>query len=87
MNAVRELWTDERLDDLTKRVDHGFEQVDKRFEQVDKKFEQVDRRFEQVHASIDGLRSEMNERFDRLQLTLIAVGGTIAAALIASPHL
>jgi hypothetical protein len=28
MDVVREAWTDERLDDLTRRVDHGFDRVD-----------------------------------------------------------
>jgi hypothetical protein len=28
MDSVREAWTDERLDDLTRRVDSGFDRVD-----------------------------------------------------------
>lgn len=27
MEAVRETWTDERLDDLNHRVDHGFQEM------------------------------------------------------------
>ncbi len=29
MEAMREAWTDERLDDLTVRMDRGFDRVDK----------------------------------------------------------
>lgn len=55
-------WTDERLDDLSDRVDRGFEQVDRRFEQVDRHFEQVDVRFEQV----DRRFIELDRSFDHL---------------------
>ena len=80
---AREAWTDERLDDLTKRVDHGFEQVDRRFEQVDKRFEEVDRRFDRVETEISQLRSEIHLRFDALQRTLIIGLATIVASVIA----
>lgn len=35
MEAVRESWTDERMDDLSHRVDEGFRQVDQRFDHVE----------------------------------------------------
>jgi hypothetical protein len=93
MEAVRESWTDDRMDDLVKRVDEGFARVDRRFEQLDRKFEQVDRRFEQVAS-----REEMNQQFqavnarlDRIddrfyafyRLMIVALV-TLAAALIAT---
>jgi hypothetical protein len=31
MQGVREKWTDERLDDLNKKVDDGFRRTDERF--------------------------------------------------------
>lgn len=43
MEAMRETWTDERLDYLNRRVDDGFKQVNERFRQVDDRFRQVDR--------------------------------------------
>ncbi len=83
MQAVREAWTDERLDDLTKRMDRGFDQVDKRFERVE--------------GDIRELRSEMNTgfnavnaRFDAMQRTLVRIGGSLAVAILVSavvPHL
>jgi hypothetical protein len=49
----REKWTDERLDDLNKKVDEGFARVD------------ADIR--EVRGEINGLRKEMNERFDSMK--------------------
>ena len=34
MEAMRERWTDDRMDDLVQRVDTGFAQVDARFAEV-----------------------------------------------------
>jgi hypothetical protein len=31
----RETWTDERLDDLSRRMDQGFERVDQRFGRIE----------------------------------------------------
>jgi hypothetical protein len=41
MSAMREKWTDERLDDLNHRVGLGFERVDRRFDSVDKRFDSL----------------------------------------------
>jgi len=43
MDAVREKWTDERLDDLNKKVDDGFLRVDGRFNRVDERFIHLER--------------------------------------------
>ena len=74
MEAMRESWTDGRLDDLNTRidqrfdqVDQRFDQVDQRFEQVDKRFDQVDQRFERVEAEARALRVEMRTEFVALR--------------------
>ena len=87
MNAVREAWTDERLDDLNDRVDHGFARVDLRFEQIDQRLEQLDQRLGLVETDLRELRATIEGRFDRLQLGMITFAGAISAAVIASPHL
>jgi hypothetical protein len=46
MEAMRKSWTDERLDDLSVRVETGFAQVDLRFAKVDARFAEVDARFD-----------------------------------------
>lgn len=89
---AREVWTDERLDDLTKRVDKGFEAVDRRFEAVDRRFEEVKGEIREVRGEVRELRTETNARFDSLQRTMIigfagivasTVGSVIAAVLVA----
>lgn len=66
--AVRDSWTDERLDDLNEKVGEGFADVDKRFDKLEDRFE--------------GLQKEMNLRFEGLQRVLIyALVGTFGAVV------
>ncbi len=53
MQTMREAWTDERLDDLSYRVDRGFDRVD------------LDIR--DLRSDMRGLRDEMDKRFTRLE--------------------
>jgi len=66
MEAMRQSWTDERLDDFREHVDQRFDQVDQRFEQVDRRFDQVDQRFEQVDRRFD----QVDQRFERIEAEL-----------------
>jgi tetrahydromethanopterin S-methyltransferase subunit G len=66
----REKWTDERLDDLNKKVDDGFADVDVRFDRLETR---MDKGF-----------SELNQRLDRMQLALIAGLVAFCVALIGS---
>jgi hypothetical protein len=69
MEAVRDSWTDDRLDDLNRRVAEGFVSVDRRFEQVDRRFEQIDQRFDQVDARFDRVENRLDRldgRFERM---------------------
>jgi hypothetical protein len=74
MPMPREKWTDERLDDLNKKVDLGFE---------DTKAE-MRAGFARIDADIRELRSEMNARFEAANRNLIAVAVAIVAAIIGS---
>jgi hypothetical protein len=67
---AREVWTDERLDDLANRMDRGFDEV---------KGEVRDLRTE-----MNVLRSEMNQRFDSMQRTMVIGFVTMSAAIIAA---
>ena len=60
MERPMDSWNDERLDEMSRRMDAGFKElrqemregfarVDKRFEQVDRRFEQADKRFERLY--------------------------------------
>jgi archaellum component FlaC len=89
MEAMRESWTDDRLDHLSQKVGERFDRVDERFKQVDERFRQIDGRFDRVEAEARGLRSEMiefrsemNARFDSMQRLMIQFFGVMAAALI-----
>jgi DNA anti-recombination protein RmuC len=89
MEALRKSWTDDRLDEFSRRVDERFDQVDKRFDQVDKRFDKVDERFEKVDKDIREVRAEMKAGFDRvadelrsLHRMLIWFSGTLSVSLI-----
>jgi hypothetical protein len=75
MEAMREAWTDERLDYLNHRVDYGFKGVDECFRQVDRRFELVDKRFDRV----DGELARVNDRIDSLHHGLNRIGAGIVA--------
>ncbi|MBS1880719.1 MAG: hypothetical protein JST31_14505 [Actinobacteria bacterium] len=88
--AMREAWTDERLDDLKQGMHSEFARVDRRFEEVDRRFDRVDAKFDRVDRDIRQLRSEMNarfervdERFDSLNRTLILGLVSLIAAILA----
>jgi hypothetical protein len=96
MEAMREAWTDERLDDLTERMEKDFRRVDERFEEVitrmDRGFEQIDAHFDQVNARMDTQLNQINTRMDRefhlahtrfdsLQQSLIVVSGGLIGTL------
>jgi tetrahydromethanopterin S-methyltransferase subunit G len=74
---AREVWTDERLDDLANRMDMGFAEVKGEIREV--------------RVEIDVLRSEVNQRldsinqrFDSMQRTMILGFVTLFASIVAS---
>jgi hypothetical protein len=94
MEAMRESWTDARLDDFAAHTDRRFDAVDRRFDAVDQRFDSLERRmedgFDRVNADLRALREETNSRFDRLdgrfdamQRTLVQVAVAMSAAFIA----
>jgi tetrahydromethanopterin S-methyltransferase subunit G len=84
----RETWTDERLDDLNKKVDDGFERVERRFAEAkaetEERFREVDQRFNRLELRMDNGFAQLNDRFDRLQLALFRGTVAVAIALIGS---
>ena len=53
----REKWTDERLDDLNRKVDDGFAETKTEMREG----------FARVDGEIKGLRGDMNARFDSME--------------------
>lgn len=99
MEAMRQSWSDDRLDDLSKRVDEGFIRVDGQFARVEDRIDRLDEkleaRFDHLDAKIDTssheLRMEMkagfddvNARFDRMQQTMMQIGAGLIGVLVAS---
>lgn len=72
----REKWTDERLDDLNKKVDRGFERTKAAIAETKVEVKELRREMHAGFARVDGRLDKLNDRFDRLSQILI--GGTIA---------
>jgi hypothetical protein len=77
MPMPREKWTDERLDDLNKKVDKGFEDVKDAI--ADTKVEMRD-----GFARLDTDLRAIDARFDALNRNLLIGAVAIIAALIGS---
>jgi phage tail tape-measure protein len=60
--------TDERLDDLSRRVDAGFARVDAELREL--------------RGEIRGLGSELRGEIDSLRITLLRVGGGVIVGLV-----
>ena len=72
MEAMRESWTDDRLDYLNRRVDDGFKHVDGRFKQVDDRLDRVESRLDRI-----------DDRLFAIQRLIVQVGaGMIATMLV-----
>lgn len=93
-------WNDERLDEMSRRMDDGFKEVNARFNEVNARFSEVDARFGEVNARLDQMATReelqrtgeslqgdlrfLSSRFDKLQNTLLIVGGGLMGTVIAS---
>jgi hypothetical protein len=91
MEAMRESWTDDRLDHLSRKMDERFDRVDERFKQVDERFRQVDGRFDRVEGEARSMRlemvefrTEMNARLDSMQRLMIQFFGGMVTAMAAA---
>jgi organic radical activating enzyme len=81
-----ESWNDERMDELSRRMDKGFEktatkeEMNLRFAEVNRRFGEVDKRFD----SIDARLLQINNHLDRINNTLVLAAFGVIAALIAN---
>jgi hypothetical protein len=69
MEAMREKWTDGRLDDMNTRIDAGFDRLD--------------RDIRDVRAEVHDLRTEMNSRFEATNRLIVQVGGGMVVTMVA----
>ena len=76
MESMREAWTDERLDDLTNRMDQGFARlytrVDKLDTRIDKFEDRVDSRFDKIDARLERFEERITSRFEWLWRMMLA---------------
>jgi len=89
MERVRESWTDERLDDLNRRVDVGFREsrdeiralrgeMNTRFGEMNARFDSMESRFDSMASRFDAMES----RFDAMQRTMLHGFIAISAAML-----
>jgi len=96
MEAMRQSWSDDRLDDLSNRVDELSRRVNAGFARLDVKIDESAARLDaKIDTKIDGCSSELrremqlgfhqiNSRFDAMQQTMIRVGAGLIGVLVAS---
>ena len=81
MMSPREKWTDERLDDLSVKVDQGFSEIKTEMREGFARMEaQTDKRFNQIERR----QGQLEEAFFALNRTLWGGGFVIIAAIIGS---
>jgi hypothetical protein len=85
-----ENWNDERMDELSRRVDAGFEkaaakeEMNLRFAEVNRRFDEFDARFNRFEKIIETQFGCINDRLDKLTFAIIGILGTFAAASFAT---
>lgn len=52
MEAMRQSWTDDRLDDFRGEVNRRFDEVDKRLDKVDRRLNGLDGRFDALQRTL-----------------------------------
>jgi len=89
MEAMRQSWTDERLDDFRGEVNRRFDEVDRRFDKVDQRFDKVDQRFAELQTEIVSIRADlkgdfdlMHTRFDSLQRSMFQASVVLIVAVL-----
>jgi hypothetical protein len=71
----RTAWTDERLDDLARRMEAGFERLDSDIRELRTEVRQLG---SELRGEMGGVRGEI----DALRVTILRVGGGMMAGLI-----
>lgn len=72
MEAVRESWTDERMDDLKDQVVAQGNRLDARFGSLESR----------IDARFDSFESRIDQRFDAMQRTMIQLFAVAFAAFV-----
>jgi predicted nuclease with TOPRIM domain len=76
--AMRESWTDERLDDFRGETARRFDEVERRFDRVDDRLDRFEDRFDRVDDQFD----RVNDRFDTLHRAILFSNTAIFTAML-----
>lgn len=79
MERARATWTDERLDDLSRRMEAGFDRLDEDLRQLRT---EMTTEMTGLRGETTSVRSEMTTRFDALQRLLIQLSGAMFIGVI-----
>ena len=85
-----ESWNDERLDELSRRMDAGFEKTATKVEltavkdEMNLRFGEVDARFNRFEKTMETQFGRINDRLDKVTFAIIGILGTFAAASFAT---
>jgi uncharacterized protein YPO0396 len=69
---MREAWTDERLDDFARNVDHRFDRLESK---VDSLSRRMDDGFRDVRSEMNVKFERVEERIDDINRTMLRLGG------------
>lgn len=79
----REKWTDDRLDEFKESVEDGYARLEKKVDTDIRELKgEMNRRFAKVDDRLVAMSSEFNDRFDRLNGSLLLGAFAIIAALV-----
>jgi hypothetical protein len=85
MPGARETWTDQRLDDLSRRVAQGFARLDERLDRLEGRIDaRIDAQGSELSRRIDAKGAELGARIDSLQRTMIQFGGASTVGILAT---
>lgn len=76
---AREVWTDERLDDLNHRVDEGFKETREEFRAVRGEMKSE---FQSVRAEIQAVRGELGGQIAALHRTTLQLFGGMMVTMV-----
>jgi hypothetical protein len=87
MEAMRQSWTDDRLDNLNRKVDERFDRVDERIDRADRetnrRFDETDRRLIAIEGDVKEMRSEMTGRLDSIGRSMVYLAVGLTTAMLA----
>jgi peptidoglycan hydrolase CwlO-like protein len=78
----REKWTDERLDDLDKKVDKGFARVEGEIKRLDGNIRRVEGEIKRLDGNLGELRREINARFEAMDLRFDSLNRSLQATMV-----